>query len=212
MNRLINKIRSAFADIQYMFSKIPEVLHTLRKAPEKKILRAKLHQMTDVVVDTYGDLALSIAKNVDFKLFEGIVTDVALLVAKYQEPLKEQGKILAREFQTVAMDSSVKQAKVSDALGKIIARIAKREGWDKWEVPSTAASRAEFEERKKQHKARYEEARRAEKEKREEYTKHIKSFYTEKMYRMERAMPESEFDKAKYDAHVATLVDQIIFD
>lgn len=212
MNRLINKIRSAFADFQYMFSKIPEVIHTLRKAPEKKILRAKLHQMTDVVVDTYGGLALSIAKNVDFKLFEGIVTDVALLIAKYQEPLKEQGKILAKEIQTVAMDSSIKQAKVSDALGKIIAKIAKREGWDKWETPSTAASKAELEARKKQHKAKYEEALKAEKEKREDHTRHIKSFYTEKLYRMERAMPESEFNQAKYDAHIASLVDQVIFD
>jgi hypothetical protein len=195
-----------------MFSKIPEVIHTLRKAPEKKILRAKVHQLVDVVVDSYGDLAVSIAKNVDFKLLENIITDAALLVAKYHEPLKAQGKILATELNNVMISSSSKQDKVSDAIGKVIARIAKREGWDKWEVPSAAASKEEFEARKAQHKAKYEEAMKAEKEKREEYTRHIKSFYTEKLYRMERAMPESEFNKAKYEDHVATLVDQIIFD
>lgn len=212
MSHILNKIRLAFADVRFMFSKVPEVVRTLRKAPEKKILRAKLHQMTDVVVDTYGDLALAIAEKVDFKLLENIITDAALLVAKYQEPLKEQGKSLGLAFQETIKNSSAKQTKVGDALSKIIERIAKREGWNKWETPSQTAWKAEHEARCEKYREQEKAEKKAEAEKRARLHKTVRSCYTEKVYRMERAMPESEFNQAKYEAHVCEIVDNMMYD
>jgi hypothetical protein len=142
MNRIttvLQKIRLGFADAKYMFAKIPEIVHAIKHDQEKKLLKARLHQMTDVIAETYGDIVLSISKNVDIQLFQNITEDLIMLVAKYQEPLKAQARLIAEDLQEVMENSQAKQNKVGEAFGRILKRIGSRNGWEAWDLPSDKA-------------------------------------------------------------------------
>ena len=209
---ILSKIRLAFADVKVIMTNIPKFIGDIKKDQEKKILKQRLHQMTDAVCETYGDLALSIAKNLDINLIQNIVEDVILLAAKYEEPLKNQGKLLATELQKVVEKQNEKQGKILNAFTKVIMRIAKRNNWNSVtdNMPSELARKADYDERVAERQKKYDDARKAEKEKRENIHRTVRSFYTEKLYRMERAIPESEFNKAKYEAHLSAMVDKMM--
>lgn len=211
---ILSKIRLAFADIKVIMSNIPKFIGDIKKDQEKKILKQRLHQMTDAVCETYGDLALSIAKNLDINLIQNIIEDVILLAAKYEEPLKNQSKLLATELQNVIEKQNEKQGKIANAFVKVLTRVAKRNNWDSVtdNMPSEIARKASYEERKAERQKQFDDARKAENEKRNRIHKTVRSFYTEKLYRMERAMPESEFNKARYEAHLSEMVDKMMRD
>lgn len=132
-------IRDAFKDASAIITKIPQVAQEFKSDKEVGIARAKFHVIVDDVIDMYGETIVAIAKSVNINALQNLTEDLAILSTKHEEPITNMMKAITEAITPIALTFSENSEKSAENLGKVIKRMAKRNKWDKIQLPSSIA-------------------------------------------------------------------------
>jgi hypothetical protein len=119
----ITKFRNAVNSVKAWVKAIPVMIDEMKHHTEREVLRAKVHQHVDTLIETYGDIAVELCKKVDIDMLSSIAYDAIALVEKWKEPLKLQGEALSEGLNAIMTKHVQKINKTSEEAGTILEKM-----------------------------------------------------------------------------------------
>lgn len=133
----IKSFRRAVTNIKATFKAIPVIISEIKKDAEKELLRQKFHSACDMVIETYGDTAVTICKTVDVDMLTSAAFDFIALIEKWREPIQQEGQKILAALTPILEEYNKKGNKFGGEITKILNNMEKRNNWEERFTPES---------------------------------------------------------------------------